>query len=58
MKTSSGMVFTLMQSFDVLYFSLDVAALIEGKIVLLGSQNRHVTVVSEAVRSCAVRRVG
>ena len=50
MKTSSGMVFTLMQSFDVLYFSLDVAALIEGKIVLLGGQNRHVTVVNEAVR--------
>ena len=34
MKTSSGMVFTLMQSFDVLYFSLDVAALIkEDRIV-------------------------
>ena len=50
MKTSSRMVFTLMQSFDAHYLSLDVAALVEGKIIPLGSQNRHATVFSQAVR--------
>ena len=57
MKTSSGMVFTLMQSFDVLYFSLDVAALIEGKMYVVG-QSKPARYRGQRGCCVGVRRVG